>query len=340
MAVRQGEAMSRRKSGIGSLTLTTAVLLALGACGSVPPAPVVSRTTPSGKAPEQANFYTVVRGDTLYGIAIRNGVTVSDLRRWNGLSPEDLLQAGNVLRVTAPPEAVAVKPPPAPVPAPAPRPSTVIVIPPPGPAPQTGTVTGRVIDTRPLDQGTPVTATEASGPLGVKQPYSEQAYEQLVKADPDAGGPPPGARPAPGPVPAPTPAPGPGPTDARAPVSASGWSWPAGGPVIKGFSGTSGKGIEIAGRVGDPVYAAAPGRVIFAGVGPRGYGNLIIIKHDEDVLSVYAHNSKVLVKEGQDVGRGQRVADVGDSDSDRPKLHFEVRRGGRPVDPTGYLPKR
>ncbi|TXL61673.1 hypothetical protein FHP08_18245 [Zeimonas arvi] len=99
-------------------------------------------------------------------------------------------------------------------------------------------------------------------------------------------------------------------------------------------------GVSIGGKPGDPVVAAADGRVIFSGPGPRGYGNLLIVKHDNDTLSVYAHNRALLVKEGANVKRGQRIAELGDSGADRPKLHFEIRKQGKPVDPSDYLPAR
>lgn len=99
-------------------------------------------------------------------------------------------------------------------------------------------------------------------------------------------------------------------------------------------------GISIEGKPGDPVNAAGDGRVIFSGIGPRGYGNLLIVKHEGELLSVYAHNRALLVREGDQVARGQKIAEIGDSDADRPMLRFEIRREGRPVDPSRYLPAR
>jgi lipoprotein NlpD len=110
--------------------------------------------------------------------------------------------------------------------------------------------------------------------------------------------------------------------------------------VLQGFSEPRSLGLLIDGRSGDPVNAAADGKVIFSGPGPRGYGNLVIVKHDNDLVSVYAHNRTLLVKEGQAVKRGQRIAEIGDSGTDRPKLHFEIRRQGKPIDPSKLLPKR
>jgi lipoprotein NlpD len=119
------------------------------------------------------------------------------------------------------------------------------------------------------------------------------------------------------------------------------WLWPTkGGSVIAGFNANTNKGLGISGKAGDPVLAAADGRVVYAGSGLRGYGNLIILKHNNTYLSAYAHNQTLLVKEDQSVKQGQKIAEMGSSDSDRVKLHFEIRRQGQPVDPARYLPAR
>ncbi len=118
------------------------------------------------------------------------------------------------------------------------------------------------------------------------------------------------------------------------------WAWPAGGPVASPFEEGRTKGLGIAGRAGDPVLAAADGRVVYAGSGLRGYGNLVIIKHNATYLTAYAHNQLLLVKEDQAVRRGQRIAEMGATESDRVQLHFEVRRQGKPVDPARVLPTR
>jgi lipoprotein NlpD len=120
------------------------------------------------------------------------------------------------------------------------------------------------------------------------------------------------------------------------------WGWPTPGAaaVLAGFDEQKNKGIDIAGRAGDPVVAAADGRVVYAGAGLRGYGNLIILKHNNTYLTAYAHNQALLVKEDQNVRKGQKIAEMGSTDTDRVKLHFEIRRQGKPVDPTRYLPPR
>jgi lipoprotein NlpD len=118
------------------------------------------------------------------------------------------------------------------------------------------------------------------------------------------------------------------------------WMWPSSGALIAGYDELKNKGLKIAGKLGDPVYASADGRVVYAGSGLRGYGNLVILKHNETYLTAYAHNQTLLVKEDQLVRKGQRIADMGSSDADKVMLHFEVRRNGKPVDPAKYLPWR
>jgi lipoprotein NlpD len=118
------------------------------------------------------------------------------------------------------------------------------------------------------------------------------------------------------------------------------WMWPAGGSVLAGFDEAKNKGLDIGGNAGDPVLAASDGRVVYAGEGLRGYGKLIILKHNNVYLTAYAHNRSLLVKEDATVKRGQKIAEMGDTDADRVKLHFEVRKQGKPVDPAKYMPSR
>jgi lipoprotein NlpD len=138
-------------------------------------------------------------------------------------------------------------------------------------------------------------------------------------------------------------APAPAPTSASAPSANDeglGFAWPASGTVVAGFDEAKNKGLDIAGKAGDPVLAAADGQVVYAGAGLRGYGNLIILKHNNTFLTAYAHNQALLVKEDQKVRKGQKIAEMGKTDADRVKLHFEIRRQGKPVDPAKYLPAR
>ncbi|RDI03832.1 peptidoglycan DD-metalloendopeptidase family protein [Caldimonas thermodepolymerans] len=142
------------------------------------------------------------------------------------------------------------------------------------------------------------------------------------------------------PAPSASPAPAPAPSQADKDAGGINWMWPAQGPVIATFDEVRNKGLGISGKAGDPVYAAADGRVVYAGSGLRGYGNLVIVKHNNDYLTAYAHNQTLLVKEDQTVRRGQKIAEMGSTDTDRVKLHFEIRRQGKPVDPAKYLPPR
>lgn len=173
--------------------------------------------------------------------------------------------------------------------------------------------------------------------LRVVPPTSSAAVTQPAPAAPAVTGSASTAAATPAPVPSPAPA------AAEAPAAADnnvGFIWPSSGTVIAGFDDSRNKGLDIGGKAGDPVVAAADGRVIYAGAGLRGYGNLILIKHNNTYLTAYAHNQTLLVKDDQVVRKGQKIAEMGSSDADRVKLHFEVRRQGKPVDPSRYLPSR
>ena len=122
-------------------------------------------------------------------------------------------------------------------------------------------------------------------------------------------------------------------------VDPDSWNWPCMGELLVRFGDGANKGIDIGGSVHQPVYSAASGTVVYAGSGLRGYGKLIIIRHGRTLLSAYAHNARILVQEGQSVRRGQQIAEMGNTDADRVKLHFEIREHGNPVDPLNYLPK-
>jgi lipoprotein NlpD len=175
---------------------------------------------------------------------------------------------------------------------------------------------------RPLERGVATGDNVKTQPKAVRAPYSDQTYAQLASLKPEA---PPKVEPKP-------------------PVKEEGdesvvWAWPASGKMISGYNESANlKGIAIAGKLGQPVLAGAPGRVIFSGTGIRGFGKLIVIKHNNTFLSVYAHNNELLVKEGQNVNRGQKIAEMGSTDTDQVKLHFEIRRFGKPVDPVKLLP--
>ena len=134
--------------------------------------------------------------------------------------------------------------------------------------------------------------------------------------------------------------------NAATPAAATGgdpgsdWIWPASGKIVGTFSEGGAKGIDIAGKAGDPVLAASSGKVVYSGTGLRGYGKLVIVKHSSTFLTAYAHNQSLLVKEGQQVVKGQKIAEMGNTDAEQVKLHFEVRQQGKPVDPLKHLPPR
>lgn len=201
---------------------------------------------------------------------------------------------------------------------------------------------GGTIAAPPPPQSSNMLKTE---PMAAKQPYSDSLFEELKSAASPAGATPgpvaiaPPTAPAPAVAPTPPPAPAPAPAAPGA-ASDGDFVWPATGQVVQGFAEPRSMGITIAGKPGDPIVAAADGRVIFSGPGPRGYGNLVILKHASETLSVYGHNRTLLVREGQSVKRGQRIAELGSSGADSPQLRFEIRKDGKPVDPRKYLPAR
>ncbi len=292
--------------------------LALTGCGTrLNKAPVEDRGTSSSAAPAPAvqpgavvgapikplpgvenagkpGYYTVKPGDTLIRIGLETGQSWKDIARWNNLENANLIEVGQVLRVTAtPPPSVAV-------------------------ASDTGVVT------RPVTSSSVTPAAPASTPV------------------PPASAAKPGASAASGPAVAAAPVPA---AASAAPAAAGGddelaFIWPAPGSLIAGFDEARNKGYDIAGKAGDPVLASADGRVVYAGAGLRGYGNLVILKHNNTFLTAYAHNQTLLVKEDQAVRKGQKIAEMGNTDADRVKLHFEIRRQGKPVDPSRYLPSR
>lgn len=178
------------------------------------------------------------------------------------------------------------------------------------------------VQTQPVPMPPSASVPRKTEPRADKTPYSEGKVATAT---------PPATAPATPPAPA-TPAAG---DEARL-----SWMWPSEGRVIATFDDGRNKGIDIAGRMGQPVVAAGSGKVMYAGSGIRGYGNLVIVKHSNSLLSAYAHNRKIVVKEGDNVSRGQVIAEMGDSDADAVKLHFEIRQQGKPVDPTRFLPVR
>ncbi|MGH8754174.1 MAG: peptidoglycan DD-metalloendopeptidase family protein [Burkholderiales bacterium] len=309
---------SSLKAGVLLLAIN---LLAGGCANELRPAQVIDKSPAARQAAKPAKekivakqeggarpeFYIVQKGDTLYSIALAHDLDYKDVAQWNNISDPALISEGQQLRLTSSPDVAVTAP----------------------------------LQTTPGVEGKPVESLEArplppSGmvktePKAVKLPYSDQALAQLQKTAVLR------AKTEPAPEPKPE-----SKTESKIPGAVIGeidWGWPATGKIVSSFSETANlKGVDIAGSIGQPVYASAPGKVVYSGSGLRGYGKLIIIKHNDTYLSAYAHNSEILVKEGQAVVKGQKIGEMGNSDADQVKLHFEIRRLGKPVDPLKYLP--
>ncbi|HSD99908.1 MAG TPA: peptidoglycan DD-metalloendopeptidase family protein [Burkholderiales bacterium] len=256
-------------------------------------------TTPAPRPTDaRPEFHTVRKGDTLYSIALDYGLDYRELAQWNEVTATSVISIGQQLRLS-PPRASAA-------------PTAV-------PLQSAPIVQGRPLDGGPIAGGD---GTIKSQPQAVRAPYTDQTYAQMASLKPE-----------PSPRDAPRAPSGPGGEESVA------WGWPASGKVVGTFSDSANqRGIRIAGKLGQPVLASAAGRVIFSGTGIRGFGKLIVIKHNNTYLSVYAHNSELLVKEGQNVAKGQKIAEMGSTDADQVRLHFEIRRLGKPVDPMKLLP--
>ena len=255
-------------------------------------------------------YYRVQKGDTLIKIGLDTGQNYRDIARWNAIENPNKIEIGDVYRVVPPEEPPVAK-------AIVSGRLSVTPLPPVAAAPSPPKASSPAAP--------PPVTVAATPPPAVKPvaPSMVQASEPPVAA-PVPQKPPAAAAPA---VPA---------TD-----DALEFAWPAKGEVLVTFDETKNrKGIDLAGGAGDPVLAAAEGRVVYAGEGLRGYGKLIIIKHNNTFLTAYAHNQSILVKEDQSVKKGQKIAEMGSTDSDRVKLHFEIRERGRPVDPMKYLRSR
>ncbi|OGS83519.1 MAG: hypothetical protein A2061_06105 [Gallionellales bacterium GWA2_59_43] len=293
--------------------LVVAVMLA-GCASSKQRAPVLERSGTASKAAISAEtarkkvqrekdwrppVHVVQKGDTLYSVAFNYGFDYHELAELNGIKDPGVIQVGQQIRLF---------------------PGGVRSVP--------------VAESKPSE---PVVKDQ---PKLVKYAYTEAAVAQIAKPEKSD-------KPAAAPAklekvePKPQPKPEAKPAEDNAEVEPDAdieWSLPTQGKVIAGYSEAANrKGIDISGKLGQPVNASAPGKVVYSGSGLRGYGKLVIIKHNNTFLSAYAHNDKVLVKEGQSVTRGQKIAEMGNTDADQVKLHFEVRRFGKPVDPSKYL---
>ncbi len=263
----------------------------------------------------------------MFSIALDHGLDYKELAAWNNLGDPGRIRPGQQLRLKPPAGAGEA-------------PVTV------RPIIGSGRVETRPLGARPLPGAGPAGASPGtpeavkSEPIARKLPYTAENVALLQRGEAQRV-PAPALAPAAVPV-APVTAPKQEPAEQAAGAvddeDRVDWGWPAQGRIVAGFSEASNKGLDIAGKMGDPVIASAPGRVVYSGSGLRGYGKLVIIKHNKTYLSAYAHNKDILVKEGQSVVKGQKIAEVGNTDSDTPKLHFEIRKLGKPVDPAKYLP--
>ena len=311
--------MKNSRIGIKSgRLLVLAALLTVAGCTSKSPAPVSDR---AGTYSATKGTYVVKSGDTIRSIAREFGMDYRELIAMNNIESPDRIAPGKVLKVKPPASASAAAGSAAVA---EPISSDVVVAKPLG-------GDSAAVEKRPLAAAN--TGTLKREPKGGKEPYSDQALAQaqnqpqadsapvVVAAKPEVQ------------------------NDEKPAEAATGpdeinWIWPASGKMIGTFSEAGNKGVDIAGKAGDPVVASAEGKVVYSGEGLRGYGKLVIIKHNPTYLSAYAHNQTILVKEGQSVSKGQKIAEMGSSGTDKVKLHFEVRRQGKPVDPLKYLPQR
>jgi lipoprotein NlpD len=303
------------------VALLTAVYLLHGCAGAPGNAPIDDRTATrekskatQSKSPtaqtatvaepaDPPGFYTVKKGDTLGKIGKQFSQSVRELSDWNRLSDPNDIRVGQQLRIIPPED------------------NKVASVP---------TETGmemRNLDSQNNSNNNPATAATTrgtggtkNGPLGRKVVYSDQAWADLQRGEP--------ARSL---------------ADTRKPadtsVPAAGrFMWPTEGKIIRGFD-TSRKGIDIAGQSGQPIVSVGEGTVLYAN-NMRGFGNLVIIDHRDGLVSAYGHNKAILVKEGQAVAKGQRIAEMGDLDAESVRLHFEIRQLGKAVDPISFLPSR
>ena len=325
------------------------LVLLLGACESNPPAPVIdrmpdskpkpptskptsSKPMPNGTASKdwRPDSHIVKKGDTLFGIGLEYGVDYKEIAAANNIAPPYPIKIGQLIdlksfKTKTVPLATGNED--------AKNEDGVVITPIKTEAPVVGdkSVGDKTITEKPIASAvTPV----LSEPKATREAYSLEALNRtpnkvaITKPVDNS----PAANPA-----------------ATSPVATKStdmnvtddesitWAWPAQGKVVASFNEASNKGIDIAGTTGQTINAASGGKVIYSGSDLRGYGKLVIIKHNKTYLSVYAHNSKIVVKEGQTVTSGQKIAEMGNTDSNTTKLHFEIRRLGKSVDPAKYL---
>lgn len=332
-------ALSRRLQSLPfNFYLPCAFFLLVGCSTTQPPVLVVDSVKSGSSGPtkpiESSNqgnqFYIVQKGDTLYGIALSHGIDFKKLAEWNDIADPKTIRPGQRISLSIPtkdsqPELFAL--------------------------PQQSIETTIDPGIHPLDPKNAIAPENnnivnsgkvKTNPKALKLPFSEQNVARLQYPTKNSL---PAAQSSP--IPSTTadkntkievaPQPDPSKPGKASDHSNAEWIWPTTGKLLSSFSKNS-KGVKISGQAGQPVLASAAGEVVYSGHGLRGYGNLIIIKHDNTFLSAYAHNSKLLVKEGEAVIKGQKIAEMGNTDTDTIQLHFEIRKHGKPVDPLEYLP--
>ena len=276
------------KNKFFSFIVVSIITVAIVGCTVPRPAPVETRTVELERKPVEAYlkrnknlvdgaFYTVRKGDTLYGIALAFGQNWRDIASWNNLSDPDKINIGEKLRVV-----------------PKDTGNAAVSIP----------LESAAIETPPGRS-----TLDESQVAGNQRALSEALPDESIDRDEGL-------------------------------VTSLGWVWPANGQITEQFSDSNSKGITIAGASGEAIFAVSNGKVVYSGNGLRGYGNLVIIKHPDEFITAYGHNKSIFVKEGETVNKGQKIAEMGMSETDSPKLLFEVRKGGKPLDPLLYLPNR
>lgn len=329
--------LSRRAQSLPVYLLFVFFLL-IGCSTTQPPVPVVDSVKSGSSGPAKTSksnnkdnqLYVVQKGDTLYGIALNHGVDFKKLAEWNDIVDPRTIRPGQRISLSMPtrdsqPELFALPQ----------QPIAKTIDPVINPADSENAIS--------QESNNIVNASKVkTSPKALKLPFSEQnvARIQYATKNPLSA--------AQFPLVSSTateknakievaPQPEPSKPDNAGNHSNAEWIWPTTGKLLSSFSKNS-KGVKISGQAGQPILASAAGEVVYSGHGLRGYGNLIIIKHDNTFLSAYAHNSKLLVEEGEAVIKGQKIAEMGNTDTDTIQLHFEIRKHGKPVDPLDYLP--
>lgn len=313
-------------------------LLLLGAVGLLSGCVTEPDESPSEQVQKprtsKAAFHEVAAGETLYSIAWEAGQDYRDVAAWNRIPAPYTIRPGQRISLQPPADVAQEIPKPEPAPSMAAPAVRIYVV-------RRGDSLHRIAKQQGVKPG------QLAAWNGLRKPFRLYPGQKLKLASPAATAKKPGRRPtstkttAKEPRKAPTRPAASLPETVRdpAPASAGTWTWPTRGNIIERFNASSArKGIDIAGPRGQAIVASAPGSVVYQGSGLRGYGQLIIIKHNEDFLSAYAHCQKITVKEGESVKRGQKIAEMGSTGTDRNKLHFEIRYRGKPVDPLKYLP--